>query len=79
MPTMTSIKNKIEIERTPQGTGWQMTLKVVKYDSDGAIYVNGRPAHNMVGANGNIAMMLVAFDQHIEKQQEAESKRGHGI
>jgi hypothetical protein len=45
----------------------------VKYDSDGAVYVNNRPAHNMIGASGNIAMMLVAFDQHIEKQQGESS------
>jgi hypothetical protein len=71
MPTMTSIKDMINIDRTPQGTGWQMVLKIVKYDSDGAVYVNNRPAHNIIGANGNIAMALVAFDQHIEKQQAA--------
>jgi hypothetical protein len=68
MPTMTSIKDIIEIKRTPQGTGWEMTLKIVKYDSDGAYYVNNRPAHTALGNSTNVMMALVAFEQHIERE-----------
>jgi phospholipase C len=78
MPTMTSIKDKIEIVRTPQDKGWEMTLKIVKYDVDGAYYVNGRPAHTALGTAANVLMSMVAFEQHIEKYQaylgESESE-----